>query len=532
MAMMKKIIDFFNPWKHSKLLVLLRFLMIFIPLFLAASYVGVEFSSNSRFCTTCHYMKPFYDSWKTSKHSKVECVECHYPPGFTHKLAGKFKASVSLVKYITRQYGTKAYVEIDDSSCLQEGCHSRQKLKGKTKFKDVVFDHSSHLAGFRKVTKLRCTSCHAQIVQRSHIMVTSASCFLCHFKNKPEYENLSKCLQCHKDYLMTAKKETMIDHKKIIDRKVDCYSCHYDIIRSSGIVPKSRCHLCHSEEKRIAKYNDTKFMHKKHVTEHKVDCLQCHTEIQHEMSKREDVVSLDCSKCHPNHHENQKTLFLGAGGYAHESKNQMFRFRVSCTGCHKTMKGKGAQEKVYVADQSECIKCHGKEYKKIFAFWKKKFDLMLSRLDESLKKCEKEADQAEARGKLTAANKKLLNESKHIVEMVKYGHAIHNPAYSEELLVQADKDLNQVMEAIGSSYKTSGFEGIPLTTEYHCNFCHTVDKGEKLKFGNREFKHQPHLDMAGLTCTDCHSKEKDPQGSKHGTLVIDVNKCKECHPEK
>jgi len=40
-----------------------------------------EYTSHSKFCSVCHYMKPFYQSWQESAHSGIECSECHYPPG-------------------------------------------------------------------------------------------------------------------------------------------------------------------------------------------------------------------------------------------------------------------------------------------------------------------------------------------------------------------------------------------------------------------------------------------------------------------
>ncbi|MEN3039698.1 MAG: NapC/NirT family cytochrome c, partial [Candidatus Kryptonium sp.] len=43
---------------------------------------SVEFTSRPSFCPTCHYMEPFYESWKASSHRDVTCVKCHFPPGF------------------------------------------------------------------------------------------------------------------------------------------------------------------------------------------------------------------------------------------------------------------------------------------------------------------------------------------------------------------------------------------------------------------------------------------------------------------
>ena len=49
----------------------------------------------------------------------------------------------------------------------------------------------------RRGKKLRCTSCHSQIVQGSHMSVTTSTCFLCHFKDQHFNQGLGTCTRCH-----------------------------------------------------------------------------------------------------------------------------------------------------------------------------------------------------------------------------------------------------------------------------------------------------------------------------------------------
>ncbi len=74
-------------------------------------------STKSWFCKTCHIMKPYYESWKTSTHGQkgVECIECHFPPGFQNALKAKFRAASMLVSYITGTYATQARAEVEDA---------------------------------------------------------------------------------------------------------------------------------------------------------------------------------------------------------------------------------------------------------------------------------------------------------------------------------------------------------------------------------------------------------------------------------
>ena len=70
-----------------------------IPLFLAGA--ALEMSTSPRLCNPCHIMKPYYQAWKTSNHSFVPCVDCHYPPGFRDTLWVKNQALSQVAKWAT-----------------------------------------------------------------------------------------------------------------------------------------------------------------------------------------------------------------------------------------------------------------------------------------------------------------------------------------------------------------------------------------------------------------------------------------------
>jgi hypothetical protein len=106
-------------------------------------------------------------------------------------LYGKFQASSQAVKYLTKTYGSKPHAEVRDVSCMRSGCHEKRLLEGKVNWtvksvtgQDVTirFDHRPHLTEERRGQHLRCVSCHSQIVQGQHLVVTLDTCFLCHFK--------------------------------------------------------------------------------------------------------------------------------------------------------------------------------------------------------------------------------------------------------------------------------------------------------------------------------------------------------------
>ena len=113
--------------------------------------------------------------------------------------------------------------------------------------------------------------------------VTTTTCFLCHFKDQPFNEKLSACTHCHQipQQEFDLGGGVKFTHELAFKKGVDCKSCHGDLIRGNGDVPRERCLSCHNREGDLAKIDDHEFMHNKHVTEHKVDCIQCHTPILH-----------------------------------------------------------------------------------------------------------------------------------------------------------------------------------------------------------------------------------------------------------
>ncbi len=153
----------------------------------AALFFGfLEYTQRPQFCVTCHYMEPYYKSWQESSHNQVNCLKCHYPPGFKSVVRAKIVALSQVVQYVTKTYGTKPWAEVEDASCLRSGCHETRLLAGTVPFGPdgtIRFDHSHHLKDLKRGKQLRCTSCHAQIVQGRHLTVTPSTCFLCHFKN-------------------------------------------------------------------------------------------------------------------------------------------------------------------------------------------------------------------------------------------------------------------------------------------------------------------------------------------------------------
>lgn len=397
-------------------------------------------------------MQPYYDAWKTSKHNFVKCVDCHYPADATPKQFAwkKFQSMSQVAKYVTRTYGTRPYAEIDDSSCLREGCHAKRLLEGKVTFKEhVIFDHGPHLLDLRRGKKLRCTSCHSQIVQGTHIEVTQSTCFICHFKKDQSGRRppISRCLTCHKMPEQAIKHGSFtFNHKDFAGgRTLSCEKCHADSIIGEGYVSKDKCYDCHNQPDRIAKFSDTTFMHQNHVDRHKVECIRCHEEIKHQLGRTIEPLETLCSLCHVKKHGGVREMYMGRGGRGvADSPSAMFAHQVDCKGCHivpsippEDVAFKG---QTFKTTPISCGGCHDQSYGAILAMWKEEAKTSLENLAAKLLDAEK------AQGlKNHPQAARLIKDAKYNYYFVKDAKGVHNFDYATALLKKAEENLDQAL---------------------------------------------------------------------------------------
>jgi len=479
---------------------------------IVATGTAMEVSSRPSFCGSCHIMTPYYESWKHSSHKNIACVECHIPPGVTAELRKKYEALSMVARYFTGTYSTNPWTEVDDASCLR--CHERRLLAGKELFGDVLFDHNAHLAGMRRGKTLRCTSCHSQIVQGSHIAVTASTCVLCHFKGQTSGVGTARCTLCHQVPDKVIKRANFtFNHADVSRYGMQCTSCHARPTGSDGAVPKERCVTCHNEPARLAAYGDTELLHQKHVTEHKVDCLHCHLEIQHVGEPRLTAAATACGTCHEQGHSPQMTLYTGVGGRGVDAMpDPMFLAGVRCEGCHLDIPGHtGATRK---ASEVSCMSCHGPTYLRIYQHWK-------STVAERTAKVEQQFAETARGGSDPAA----LQEARFNLDLVKRANGIHNVRYAYALLQQSHDDLNRVRASRGMAPLPAAWQAPPYDSP--CLSCHDGIDAQKGAIFGREFRHEPHVLKSKIDCEQCHRPHEER--AKGEIVRYDASGCESCH---
>ncbi|MCP2520234.1 cytochrome c3 family protein [SCandidatus Aminicenantes bacterium Aminicenantia_JdfR_composite] len=511
-----------NKKKKKRIIFLLSFVFLILLLLGGAA----EYTSHSKFCSTCHYMKPFYRSWQTSKHNNVECATCHYPPGFKSKLNSKILGLLQIGKYWTKLYlKSKPWAEIPDESCLREGCHEKRLLQGRVKFKKVIFDHKIHLTDLKRGKKLRCTSCHSQIVQGEHITVTESTCFICHFKKSEHYPRISDCSHCHEKKFLVSK-EARFNHTSVFKNGFSCNKCHSYVVMGDGTVPRENCFKCHWEVDRLNKYDDTDLMHKTHISEHKIECLQCHLSIQHKIVRKIEAL-VDCQTCHPKHHQAQRILFSGEGGKGHLERipNIMFEKGLSCKGCHIFHEDKGGKlikGRTYISSPEACETCHGEGFSRILWEWEKATEKKLNKIKLIYKNISQKIKQSKNGDKEKI--KKLLEDATFNIDIVEQGKGVHNVQYAEQLLSAAYNNLITALKEAGISYEPEKFivkeEKIPS----ECATCHTGIEEISVNVYGSTFSHGRHILERDLKCSKCHSNVR-----QHGEFILSKKECAKCH---
>jgi len=439
-----------------------------------------EYSMQPEFCQSCHLMEPYYQAWHASAHKNVACTECHFEPGVEGVLYGKFQASSQAIKYITQTYGSKPHAEVRDVSCMREGCHTKRILQGKVKWEvksvtgqpvTINFDHTPHLTEERRGHKLRCVSCHGQIVQGQHLVVTLDTCFLCHFKGFEHGRNeqvMGGCKSCHDAPKSEIRLATgVFKHTEYVGRGVTCENCHSDSIKGEGAVSKQVCWTCHNQTSQVARYSETHFLHDTHVTQHKVDCTSCHSQIQHNLTagapkmvqtasgSHLEADSGSCSRCHEQTHGGPAELFRGTGARGlPDMPSPMFRAQVDCIACHRAKLQSGATAAVvgqtFVAVQESCNYCHGTKYEGVLDVWKDVIKKEVIRAEVAYAETKAAVDKAGLQGTDLLKANRLLDDADHNIQFVKLGRGVHNVNYSTAALNVAIDSCNEVKRLIGS----------------------------------------------------------------------------------
>ena len=442
------------------------------------------------FCGYCHILtypkviKKAHASWKAGKHKEVSCEECHYPSDKMdvtipeHKgipkdekkktdmefMKTELEVLSSLITVLNMEESTVARrSRIDDSSCTVSTCHPKTGVgkegeyftreinfvesEREDKSKRVIrFVHETHLDGMEdniEGLQMHCGTCHQRETGKKHFEVSKEKCFLCHFINAELGEDRADCSICHEiptKSLQNKKPEPgakLITHQTIIKDKVSCNSCHYDVTNGNGAIKRDNCFECHDYSDEIENnVLDMELMHTKHVAEQNANCFECHESIQHRKGDFLEAARMDCTVCHPDHHEYEKVLLTGAEMEGVSATPALMQsVRTGCMGCHvdkRVVKG----EIVMHGDSMTCARCHVEKTAGQVKQWKENIDKAL----EEAKGLEGEVKAVIEKAKGKASDEKLkeamtlFDKGQQGMLIVEAGGGVHNQKYAIQIL--------------------------------------------------------------------------------------------------
>ncbi|MDR4949457.1 NapC/NirT family cytochrome c [Neobacillus cucumis] len=374
------------PRNHLKLIKIMTLTVLFLALFFALGTFGLEASSSSSFCSSCHEMKPEYYTWKASSHSEVECVSCHVQPGAKNIAKDKAEGITKVVEKETNSYTAPIQMPKDIPNSACEQCHDMSKRQV-TSSGDLIIPHDKHLAKDIKCTQCHSGVAHGKISERnvtfksdydkwdtslgksmmSDVTFTRPkmeTCMECHEAR----EISTECKTCHtggmlpKSHKQSSFKTS--DHGELANKDIDkCNKCHQYMsdeeiqglqsvsptqqFLSTGTITKKSisaedyakentfCKDCHSTRP-ASHVKGFVNLHGKLAEQNKEKCLTCHDYQKTGFNKTSNVT---CNSCHPASHA-EKNYKEGHPIPLSATQKPVAmcytcHYKPKCTSCHK-----------------------------------------------------------------------------------------------------------------------------------------------------------------------------------------------------
>lgn len=374
------------PRARYKLYKFLTVAVFFIVVFFSLGLIGVETTSSSEFCSSCHEMKPEYYTWNASTHSEVDCVNCHIGSGTEEFAKAKVNGLLQVYKKTTQTYTAPIQMPKDilDEAC--EKCHNMESREVTTSG-DLIIPHDKHLE-----KDIECTQCHSgvahgKIAQRkvtfksdyekwdtslgqsmmSDLKFTSPEmeeCMDCHIARKvttecsachttgmyPEshtkedfkllsHGNLAKddvkeCNDCHK--YMSTEKITVLNEQPAYTQFVRNNKINQKKVSSQEYAKENTyCEDCHKQRPASHKSGFAS-NHGTLAQNNEETCLTCHDQQNTGQNKSSNIT---CNSCHISRHQNMNwrdthPINLAEGVKVSETCYRC-HYKPTCSSCHK-----------------------------------------------------------------------------------------------------------------------------------------------------------------------------------------------------
>ena len=204
----------------------------------AVLFVPFYVTTTPGFCSNCHLMEPFINSWEHSTHSKFGCASCHVKPGLVNHVINSVMVSKNIyLNYIGKATMPAQIRSATNDDCLQSNCHTTNRTASTSG--DLKITHKEHV----EMLNLQCKDCHFNVVHTptgGTPVPPMGVCAMCHDGKKAP----NACTTCHKNPPSAAAEANhptaLSDHAAIAKgRETDCFRCHH---ADTSFCAKSGCH--------------------------------------------------------------------------------------------------------------------------------------------------------------------------------------------------------------------------------------------------------------------------------------------------
>jgi nitrate/TMAO reductase-like tetraheme cytochrome c subunit len=309
-----------------KVLKVITLTLLSIIVVFTVGLFGVEKTTSSQFCSSCHEMTPQYYTWKASSHSEVECTDCHTRPNPTGYAATKTSGLIKKINkdketYIARNDMSK---EIPDTIC--EKCHNLTQRQV-TPSGDLIIPHEKH-----KEEKVQCILCHGGT---AHGNITE--------RKMANPADSSK-------WNMSIGHEAMSDQKFIKPEMAVCIECHQ---KKNGPL---ECKACHKTGMYPENHQNIEFKEGQHGKQARLELTKCNE--CHSLMSREKVMGYESKNPTLSPFINEETISVKKNHYDYARENTF------CRDCHSERPIGHSQlwmlehDGNAVEDSKSCFTCH------------------------------------------------------------------------------------------------------------------------------------------------------------------------------
>jgi len=289
----------------------------FVALVAVIVAIPVWATSTPQYCSSCKATRPAGESWERSIHSKVNCVDCHVPPGFVSSIKWRTREWLNIwADYLNVPQVATRGESPGNENCLR--CHSLNGIPSQSE--TVRMPHDVHV----DLRNLTCADCHDQVAHPDEgsvgTEISMSVCSMCHNQDGAEDD----CEFCHvtpppknthpKDYLETHGAQALADPDS-------CLRCHHS--------EAAFCDPGHANPTPDHFSGDWRYTHGRTARKDPAGCTGCHSE--------DDF----CVQCHRVQHPDD--WLQAHGAVAAESAG-------ACLVCHP---------------RSMCDRCHQREGVKV-----------------------------------------------------------------------------------------------------------------------------------------------------------------------